>query len=106
MSYPQLSIFIITRYEILRGLKAKRATAQLTQFDILCDSLQIFPIADSIIVRAADIYAALRQNGQLIGDADILIAATALEHGFVLATNNEKHHGYIAGLILDNWLNG
>ena len=105
LNYAQLSISIITRYEILRGLKAKRATAQLVQFEILCQSLQIFPITDSIIVRAADIYAPLYQNGQLIGDADILIASTALEHGFVLATNNEKHHGNIAGLILDNWLN-
>ena len=105
-AHSQLSISIITRYEVLRGLKAKNAQTQLAQFEILCQSLQIFPINDSIIVRAADIYAALRQSGQLIGDADILIASTALEHGFVLATNNEKHHGSIAGLTLDNWLTG
>ena len=103
-AHPQLSISIITRYEVLRGLKAKNANAQLAQFEILCQSLQIFPVNDSIVVRAADIYAALRQSGQLIGDADILIASTALEHEFTLATNNEKHHGNILGLSLDNWL--
>ena len=104
LSYSQLSISIMTRYEILRGLKTKNATTQLTQFELMCDSLEIFPITDSVIVRAADIYAALRQSGQPIGDADIFIASTATEHGFTLATNNEKHHGNIAGLSLDNWL--
>lgn len=103
-AYPKLSISIITRYEILRGLKAKQATAQLAKFEILCAWLEILPLTDEIIVRAADVYAALHQSGQLIGDADILIASTAMEHGFTLATNNEKHHGNIAGLSVDNWL--
>jgi len=48
--YSQLAISIITRYEILRGLNAKRATAQLAKFEILCASLQILPLTDAIIV--------------------------------------------------------
>lgn len=102
--HPKLSISLFTRYEILRGLKAKNATAQLKRFDVLCQSLQILPVTDAIIVRAADIYAHLYGRGQLIGDADIVIAATALEHGMVLATNNIKHHSHIQGLVLENWL--
>ena len=57
--YPQLAISIITRYEILRGLNAKRATAQMANFEVLCASMQILPLTDAIIVRAADIYADL-----------------------------------------------
>lgn len=102
--HPQLSISIVTRYEILRGLKAKGATAQLARFEVLCASLQVLPLTDAAIVRAADIYADLYQRGQLIGDADILIAATAIEQGLVLATNNENHHNRIAGLTIENWL--
>lgn len=102
--YPRLTISIITRYEILRGLKSKRATAQLKKFEALCSSLQVLALSDAIIVRAAGIYATLHQNGQLIGDADILIAATALEHGLALATNNTAHHSRIEGLTLENWL--
>ncbi len=82
----------MTRHEVLRGLKAKRATAQLEKFEILCASLQVFPLTDAATVRAADIYADLYVRGELIGDADILIAATAIEHGCVLVTNNENHH--------------
>lgn len=102
--HPKLPISLFTRYEILRGLKAKNATAQLKRFDVLCQSLQILPVTDEIIERAADIYADLHRRGQLIDDADILIAATALEHEMVLATNNTKHHSHIQGLVLENWL--
>jgi tRNA(fMet)-specific endonuclease VapC len=64
----------------------------------------ILPLTDAIVVRAATIYADLHQRGTLIGDADILIAATGLEHGLVVVTNNESHYQRIAGLRLGNWL--
>jgi tRNA(fMet)-specific endonuclease VapC len=64
---------------------------------------EIVPITEAIISRASDIYADLYKCGQLIGDADILIAATALEHGLVLSTNNEHHFSRISGLTIDNW---
>ena len=64
----------------------------------------MLPITDQIIVRAADIYADLHFRGQLIPDADILIAATAIENGLVMATNNLNDFGRIAGLRIDNWL--
>ena len=41
--------------------------------------------------RAADIYAELHRRGELIGDADILIAASALEQNLGVATNNAAH---------------
>lgn len=102
--HPQLSISLITRYEVMRGLKAKNASAQLKRFDILCASLEVLPPSDAIIERAADIYADLHQKGRLIGDADILIAAPALEHSRVLATNNTNHYNRIQDLVLENWL--
>jgi tRNA(fMet)-specific endonuclease VapC len=46
----------------------------------------------------------LHQRGVLIGDADILMAATGLEHGLVVVTNNEEHYKRISGLPLENWL--
>jgi tRNA(fMet)-specific endonuclease VapC len=55
-------------------------------------------------MQAATIYADLHQRGTLIGDANILIAATSLEHGLVVVTNNERHYRRIAGIQLENWL--
>jgi tRNA(fMet)-specific endonuclease VapC len=102
--HHHLTFSIITRYEILRGLHAKNATAQLAAFDQLCSVSTILPLTDTIVVRAAIIYADLHQHGTLIGDADILIAATGLEHGLVVVTNNESHYQRIAGIQLENWL--
>ena len=38
------------------------------------------------------------------GDADILIGASALTHGFGVVTNNEAHFRRIEGLQVDNWM--
>lgn len=94
---------IITRYEILRGLKAKQATARLTAFEQFCQVNRVLPLTDPIIVRAAEIYADLKRQGQLISDADILIAATAMTHRLVLVTNNVAHFQRIAGLQTLSW---
>ena len=101
----RLTFSIITRYEILRGLKAKHATTQLAQFEQLCQVSEILPLNDAMIVRAADVYADLKQRGTLIHDADILIAATAMIQGFALVTNNEAHFSRISGLQIENWIN-
>lgn len=102
--HPQLTISLVTRFEVLRGLKAKHASAQLAAFESFCTNNEVLPITDAVIVRAADIYADLRLRGQLIADADILIAATALDKGLALATNNRADFGRIAQLRIANWL--
>ena len=103
-SHSQFSISIITRYEVLRGLSAKNATSQIAAFHAMCQSMEVFPLSDEVIVRAADIYGELHQTGQLIGDADILIAATCLENGCEMVTNNTSHFSRIPGLVVQNWL--
>jgi tRNA(fMet)-specific endonuclease VapC len=102
--HGSLAFSIITRYEILRGLKAKNGTAQVRAFDQLCQACRVLPLTDAIVVRAAEIYAALRQRGEPVGDADILIGASALEHGLEVVTNNEDHFRRIPGLQVANWL--
>ena len=93
----------LTRYEVLRGLKAKQATAQLPRFWVFCQQSVIFPITDPILDRAADLWVLAQQQGHPCSDADLLIAGTALEHGRVLVTGNSVHFTWIAGLTLDDW---
>ena len=94
---------ILTRYEILRGLKAKDANRQERAFESFCDANTVLPLSDDIIVQAATIYADLHRRGELIGDADILIGATARVQGFGVVTNNVSHFGRIKGLCIENW---
>lgn len=103
--YQIFTFSIITRFEILRGMKARGATTGIKTFDYLCSQNEIIDLDDKIIVRAADIYADLYKRGLLILDADILIAATALENKLPIVTNNESHFNRITGLQILNWNN-
>ena len=101
--HGQFTFSLVTRYEILRGLKVKQAAVQLAAFEQFCNVNNVLPMTDAIVVRAAEIYADLRRRGALIGDADILIAATAQDHSLVLVTNNTKHFSNITGLQILSW---
>ncbi len=103
-AYGMLTFSIITRYEVLRGLNAKQALVQIVAFEKLCAVSEVLPLTDAVVQKAVSIYGDLHRQGELIGDADILIAATALENGLTLITNNEKHFKRISGLTIINWL--
>lgn len=98
--HGRFTLSTITRYEILRGLKAKRAMKQTAAFNKLCARSVILPITDEIIDKAAEIYADLYRRGELIGDADILIASTALLNGLGVVSNNESHFRRVSGLAV------
>jgi tRNA(fMet)-specific endonuclease VapC len=99
----QFQFSIITRYEILRGLKAKDAFRQAERFEDQCRGSLVLPLTDEIVVQAAEIYGFLHQQGSLIEDADILIAATALVHGLPLVTENASHFNRIPNLVVESW---
>lgn len=102
-THGSFTFSIITRYEVLRGLKAKRATRQVAAFEHWCQTSNVLPLSDDVVVRAADLYADLYRSGDLISDADILIAATAMVHGLTLVTENVAHFQRIPGLPIASW---
>jgi tRNA(fMet)-specific endonuclease VapC len=104
VEHGSLALSIITRYEILRGLKARNATSQVQAFDLFCKACRVVPLTEDVVVRAAEVYAVLRQRGATVGDADILIGSSALVHGLTVVTNNEAHFRRIPGLTVANWL--
>lgn len=56
-----------------------------------------------VAMQAARIRRNLRLSGSLIGDFDILIAATALRHRIPLVTDNADHFGRIKGLNVEGY---
>ncbi len=44
----------------------------------------------------------LRAAGLMIGDCDLLIAATALRHHLTILTNNRRHFERIEGLLIES----
>lgn len=49
------------------------------------------------------IWADLKMQGQMIGAHDLIIAATALAHGFHLITGNPREFGRVEGLEMTVW---
>lgn len=101
--HSQFAISGITRYELLRGLKEKRAVRQLAQFDTFCRNSFIVPVSDSILDRASDLWVLSRDGGHPGNDADLIIAATALEMQRILVTGNTPHFNWIPSLKIENW---
>lgn len=104
--HGRLTFSIITRYEILRGLRARGARRQEERFHDRCRASEVLDLTDEIVDRAASIYAELHRAGELISDADILIAATALVHRMPLVTGNEDHFRRVAELEVGTWRSG
>ena len=105
--YEEFSISCMTFYECLRGHLANNATKRLDDFYSFLMFADIVYLDRPIIETAAEIYGTLKPKGALPGDADILIAATALTHGKIVVTNNEKHYAPIQehfALNVENWM--
>ena len=64
--HGRFTISLITRYEILRGLKARAAEKQVLSFDSFCSKNTILPLTDAAVAEAAEIYADLSSRGVLI----------------------------------------
>src|ERR1043166_2629216 len=70
-AHQQFTFSAITRYEILRGLKAKAAARQLAQFATFCGHSAILPLTDAIFDRAADLWVTTHAAGRPMKDADL-----------------------------------
>ncbi len=101
--FDVINISIITYYEILGGLKYKKAEKQLIEFEEFVTNNTIIHISEESAKLSGDLYANLRQKGITIGISDILIAGIAIENELTLITNNERHYSTIPGLKIENW---
>jgi len=50
LTHKRFTFSIITRYEILRGLKAKEALQQIAVFEDRCRESRILPLTDMVVV--------------------------------------------------------
>lgn len=66
-------------------------------------SLEIIEPDLDMLKRFGVIKAQLQKGGAGIADADIFIAATAMEKGSRLVTGNLKHFERIPGLTVESW---
>lgn len=95
-----LSITSINSFELFKGL-AK--SSKLTEQEIL-DFLSNFNVLDfdyGSSKKAAEIFNKLKEEGDMLDVADIMIAATVITNGKFLITRNKKHFSRISELKLE-----
>lgn len=105
-SKPAQSVFIPmqVRAELLVGAeksarpKENRATVRefIAPFDLIAPDTLI--TEDYIRIRVA-----LEKSGKSISEADLWIAATALNCGAILVANNTSEFSRVLGLQLEDW---
>jgi len=89
----------IADYEVRRELLRANKAPGLQRLDALANAVEYFPITTAAMRKAAEFWAAARQQGQPTAsdpalDADVILAAQAVTIGasdVVIATTNVGH---------------
>ena len=92
-----LAISTVSVLEFLEGYGHPRAGERLLEAYVR------LPVTDSVARRGSRLRRTLRAEGQMIGDFDVLIAATALDAGVPLVTANVTHFKRVQGLEVETY---
>lgn len=96
-----LAISIINYAEIYEGIYYGTERQRHEEgFRSFLRGVPVLSLTRPIARQYAILRGQLRQDGQLIDQPDLFIAATAIEHDLSLMTRNRKDFGRIPGLLL------
>ncbi len=93
-----LSVSVVTMMEVVKGLQKVQRKDVINRFLQAAYELDIITFDGECAVLAGRIYGDLEREGQPIGRADPMIAATAIYHELTLVTGNTRHFKRIADL--------
>jgi tRNA(fMet)-specific endonuclease VapC len=100
-----LAVSIVTVAELRYGASCSaQVDANHQAIDGFLSGVTVVGLDPAIARQFGDMKAGLRAQGQLLEDADLFIAATALAYQLTLVTNNTQHFARITSLQLENWL--
>lgn len=88
-----LAISTLTHLEVYQGMRGGEEKAT----NLFLDGIVSIPVDVSVARQAGRILRSLRAKGKTTSVGDAIIAATALQAGVPLVTNNVEHYDY-AGL--------
>ena len=101
---PQgLALSVISLAELYEGVHYSRDPARSQQaLDTFLEDVSVLGIDEEICKLFGKERGRLRKQGALIGDFDLLIAATCLHYGLPLLTNNRQHFERVEGLQIES----
>ncbi len=99
-----IALSSITVSELLAGVHRantpERRQRRAAFVEAIIGSIPILPIDLRVARTHAQVWAQLLAAGQPIGAHDLLIAATALAHGYVVLTQNLRDFQRVPGLVV------
>lgn len=99
----QFGIAAITVAELWHGVErasGARKTRRQQYLQAILAVLPIIPYTEQTAYEHARIWAQLESSGKMIGFYDVIVAATTLERGSVVATFNKRHFALVKGLTV------
>jgi predicted nucleic acid-binding protein len=99
-----LCVSVLCEAEVLQGLEAKNTAPLWDRYRTLLDGrLPILEVTADVARTYASLAGPMIREGNPRPVIDLLIAATAKNHGLVLATLNYRHFEGVDGLAVENW---
>ena len=89
------ALSVISVFELACGARRRQ---QAEEVETLVSTLEPITLTQNAARRAGEYYLQLRQRGLLIGNQDLMLAATATELGIAVLTRNHDHFSRIADL--------
>jgi len=100
----EVSIPAMVMGELYYGVaKSSHVEENKYKTDRLLDVLPVCHTSDRTMRLFGALKAQQERNGTRVDDADVMIAATAMEHNAKLVTGNVKHFRRFVGLEIENW---
>lgn len=99
-----IGITWLSFYEFFKGIYVSGRLEEERFLGKLLDTSLVLELSYESSKIGGEIYAFLKKKGQLINDADILIASVVKSYEATLVTNNLFHFSRIEGLKVENWL--
>ena len=102
LSNEDSGLAAITASELLAGVyradSVERRSRRETFVESVFRSIPVFPFDLQVARTHAEILAQMASTGQVIGNFDMIIAATALTHEYELLTENVRDFNRVPGL--------
>lgn len=93
----ELATSAVTVFELYVGARTNREAEGIRD---LLEFVEVFELDRAAAVAGAGVYRLLRSAGLRIGEADCMVAGTALTNGLALLTRNIRHFERVPGLSI------
>jgi len=101
----RMAISSITLSELIYGAeKSQNISKNLEAIEDFISHIEVLSYDQKTSQAYGQIKAKLENNGEMIGENDIHIAAHAISQGLILVTNNLNEFRRVPHLSLENWV--